>query len=294
MSQDLKKKTEELFLQGCKENNMSAVRACMDLEVDINATTQDGRYFGLLYAAKMGYNDLTDLLLNSSRIDVNKQNCNGNTALIRACKQNHNRVVEKLLSFKDVDVNIQNKWGDTAAITAASYRSSSCLRLLSRKEGVNWNLQCFGKGFTAAMCVVDAIAVNSTCIDILLDVKTIDWNSRSLDGESALSMAVRRGNKDIVLKILTVSNLLIDVHDLRLATNAEIVNVLLRKMNVDFVVRKIPECPVCFVEFSNRVQVFQCKEGHFTCGTCRIKVKNCPECRGLIVGRAIGFERFLR
>ena len=58
---------------------------------------------------------------------------------------------------------------------------------------------------------------------------------------------------------------------------------------------KIPECPVCFVKFTKNGQIYQCHNGHFTCGTCYFNMAfmMCPECRGPIMGRAIGFERLL-
>jgi len=58
---------------------------------------------------------------------------------------------------------------------------------------------------------------------------------------------------------------------------------------------KIPECPVCLVKFTKNGQIYQCHNGHFTCGKCyfNLVIMMCPECRGPIIGRAIGFERLL-
>ena len=57
---------------------------------------------------------------------------------------------------------------------------------------------------------------------------------------------------------------------------------------------RIPECPVCFERFTGESQVFQCQQGHFVCGTCRPRVQSCPVCRGPMMGRCNGFERFLQ
>uniref|UniRef100_A0A1B6DR94 E3 ubiquitin-protein ligase n=1 Tax=Clastoptera arizonana TaxID=38151 RepID=A0A1B6DR94_9HEMI len=48
------------------------------------------------------------------------------------------------------------------------------------------------------------------------------------------------------------------------------------------------ECPVCFETMLP--PIFQCKEGHNVCHLCKEKLKNCPTCRQMFVGRNIAVE----
>merc|ERR1719500_456331 len=68
----------------------------------------------------------------------------------------------------------------------------------------------------------------------------------------------------------------------------------MEEANENSIQSKIPECPVCFKNFSARSQVYQCSDGHFVCGVCRPRVRTCPTCRGRMIGRCHGFEEFLQ
>jgi len=53
------------------------------------------------------------------------------------------------------------------------------------------------------------------------------------------------------------------------------------------------ECPVCAEVMSPPAHIWQCGDGHILCQNCRNhpEVRNCPECRGKIVGRNLAMER---
>eukprot|EP00092_Neocalanus_flemingeri_P075302 GFUD01093269.1.p1 GENE.GFUD01093269.1~~GFUD01093269.1.p1 ORF type:complete len:264 (+),score=68.70 GFUD01093269.1:33-824(+) len=53
------------------------------------------------------------------------------------------------------------------------------------------------------------------------------------------------------------------------------------------------ECPVCFEEMKPPVNMFQCRQGHVVCQTCRNQgqLTECPSCRGSIVGRNFAMEK---
>ena len=59
---------------------------------------------------------------------------------------------------------------------------------------------------------------------------------------------------------------------------------------------EVPECPICFHEMVPPVRIFQCRDGHLVCETCKDGLEPCicPECRQEVTGRAIGVERLLR
>ena len=50
---------------------------------------------------------------------------------------------------------------------------------------------------------------------------------------------------------------------------------------------------VCYDQFRPDRAVFQCEDGHLVCSRCRPELRDCPVCRGTLVGRAIMLEQFL-
>jgi len=58
----------------------------------------------------------------------------------------------------------------------------------------------------------------------------------------------------------------------------------------------IPECPVCLEEMAPPTRIFQCRNGHLLCETCKIGLNPCicPKCRQEMTGRATDMENFLR
>jgi len=59
---------------------------------------------------------------------------------------------------------------------------------------------------------------------------------------------------------------------------------------------QVPECPVCLEEMVPPTRIFQCRNGHLICETCKSGLNPCicPKCRGEIIGRATDMEAFLR
>ena len=68
----------------------------------------------LLVAAKSGYVDDCQTLLQDARTNVNERDKLGNTPLIVAAAAGHFQVVAVLLQNAKVDVNAQNNVGETA------------------------------------------------------------------------------------------------------------------------------------------------------------------------------------
>jgi len=58
----------------------------------------------------------------------------------------------------------------------------------------------------------------------------------------------------------------------------------------------IPVCPVCLEEMIPPTRIFQCRNGHLVCETCKSGLKPCicPKCRQEMTGRATDMEDFLR
>merc|ERR1711971_168203 len=58
---------------------------------------------------------------------------------------------------------------------------------------------------------------------------------------------------------------------------------------------QIPECPVCLEEMAPPARIFQCRNGHLICETCKTELRPCicPKCRQEMIGRATDMEAFL-
>ena len=55
---------------------------------------------------------------------------------------------------------------------------------------------------------------------------------------------------------------------------------------MDSSIKKLSECPVCFVEMIPPMRIFQCLNGHSLCGDCKDNehVTTCPSCRVRLTG----------
>lgn len=61
--------------------------------------------------SKRGLTAIAKVVLSRDDIDVNRQNRNGNTALIWACRKGHANIIVQLLQHSDIDYTILNKYG---------------------------------------------------------------------------------------------------------------------------------------------------------------------------------------
>ena len=88
---------EEVFLNSCRTLNMKKVKACIDLDVDVNCThdmrsfdycvSEDKiRNFALKYAVEQNSEELCDLLLQHPDINVDNRDEDGRNVLMTACK----------------------------------------------------------------------------------------------------------------------------------------------------------------------------------------------------------------
>merc|ERR1712192_136464 len=59
---------------------------------------------------------------------------------------------------------------------------------------------------------------------------------------------------------------------------------------------QVPECPVCLEEMAPPTRIFQFRNGHLICETCKTGLNPCicPKCRQEMTGRATDMEAFLR
>ena len=126
---------------------MSDVESILELcynSIDVNI--EDSSYQDhtpLIYASFYGYPELTGLLLQHPRIDVNKQSNGSNgvmDALSYASFYGHYKIVKLLLQHPQIDVNkIRPASGSTALHTASSMGFTEIVRLLLQHPRIDVN-----------------------------------------------------------------------------------------------------------------------------------------------------------
>jgi ankyrin repeat protein len=123
------------------------VRLLLDGGCDVSLVDEYNCSY-LLCAAKFGHGDIVDILLGTGKLDVNRQDTSGNTALLYASANNY-LVIAQLLLSHGCDPGISDECGKTALMIAAGNGYSQMVRLLlsthnSCPERVDWH------GLTAA------------------------------------------------------------------------------------------------------------------------------------------------
>ena len=93
------------FMEGCGTGNVSIVKACLaDSNFNPNELTGSARLdwlgpiisTGFIEACWKGHTEIVSLLLQESRVDVNKGDKNGKTGFMYACWMGHTEVVRLL------------------------------------------------------------------------------------------------------------------------------------------------------------------------------------------------------
>eukprot|EP00090_Calanus_glacialis_P003707 TRINITY_DN12736_c0_g1_i2.p1 TRINITY_DN12736_c0_g1~~TRINITY_DN12736_c0_g1_i2.p1 ORF type:complete len:271 (+),score=64.35 TRINITY_DN12736_c0_g1_i2:46-858(+) len=261
----------ELFLAACKSLNIEKMSACLTLKVDINTVDSAKGMTGLMKCVRKPGSQEGDrsveLLLQQPGLDINKQeNAKQCTALHLASYINNHIAVARLCVMPGIHLNILDIQGITPLHYAVWKGHIESVRALN-VNGIDWNLKSGGD--SAVM-----IAVKNGRTEIfkyLIEISDVDLNTR--DGQNKTLKAVARENNK---------------HEILCAMSRAVGN-----FPVEWN-RRVPECPVCYVEFARDTPMFQCGQGHIVCGNCRPRIQICPKCRGQMTGRAHDFEQFLR
>jgi ankyrin repeat protein len=95
---------------------------------------------GLLLSAENGYTRILHLL-NRQNANPNRQNNDGDTALIRVAMTGNSDIVNILLQHIDTDVTVKNKKGQTALPEAARRGYTETVRILLKRSEIDINVQ---------------------------------------------------------------------------------------------------------------------------------------------------------
>lgn len=100
----------------------------------------------LAWAAANRNTQLVELLLRTSRVNVNSQDAQKRTPLIHAIAVNDWQTVERLLKIEDIDLNLPDDTGRTAVFHAAQTGDLHIIRLLTETQKVDLSIRdCNGE-----------------------------------------------------------------------------------------------------------------------------------------------------
>jgi len=200
-----------------------------DHPLKIQATKE--KPYGTVYAG------VIDILVKNGA-DINRKNANGYTPLMIAARSRQFENVQALIKYRNINLDVKGKDGKTAimlAIEGLSGDKKIVTALVNRGANVNNKYQSGDwRGMTALHFAISN--GNSDMADILLKSKSIDLNSKTKDGFTALALAIAAENVNMLSALLkrgTDVNFRMDqgVTALMIAAykgNAEIVDILLK------------------------------------------------------------------
>lgn len=204
------------LMEAVKAGRVAIARRLLAAGADANAVHRTGDLPLLMAARQRSYRtptaepnaELVQLLLDHGA-DANATDRWKETALMHA-----NTVAKvKLLVAKSAELEAQDAEGETALIKAASRGDTAVVGALL-ETGANVNAKD-NKGATALMHSLlsenyrhneDRETLPRRRLEVartLLEAKAIDINAQNLDGETALMRAVRLGNSEMVKLLLT-------------------------------------------------------------------------------------------
>lgn len=243
--------------------------------------------------------DTIGTCLSKFKVDINAQVKNhlkyeGYTGLHFAIRYSNLKLVQMLLGHPDIDVNKQTNHGKTPIMIAVmvydTYSSSpkiSFIKELLKRPELDVNINCSDKIWTS---LAHLIVINRNALELIEmfdEDSRIDWNMLNLNGDTPIILAMKENKRDVVEALLKIKSVDKSKIPKMLADFIKEVNNNKRKRKEE------PECPVCLTDYKKNQKIFHCAKGHFVCGRCEARLDHCPECRGPLLGRAYGFEKFL-
>ncbi len=167
---------------------LKAAGANLDMRNEVGNTP-------LTRAVGSGRTKIVPMLINQGA-DLNKQDNDGDTALIIAIR--YNPEIAKILIKEGADLNKQGIDGATALIVATQKGNTDLAKALIEKDA-NLNIQGKKFGDTALMAAV----INKRAeIAKMLIKKGADLNKQAINSDTALMLAVQEGHTEIAKALI--------------------------------------------------------------------------------------------
>ena len=117
------------------------------------------------------------MLLQDERIEINKQNEYGTTALIEASDQGHKEIVEILLQDKRIEINKQNEYGTTSLIEASDQGHKEIVEMLLQDKIIRKTITLITKiAFTQFYLISIGLGSNFTLLSIIIVLPKFNLN----------------------------------------------------------------------------------------------------------------------
>ena len=157
-----------------------------------------------LLEAVAHYPDLVGLILTAPKLDINRTNGDGETALHIACMQPHFKkkaanIVELLLQVAGLDVNKGKENGATPLYVACEKRNDHFVQQLLAHRDIDVN-KGMNNGWTPLMVVCEYGKLS--CVKLLLNDDNIDVNKANNYGDTPLIVACENMQEMVVEQLL--------------------------------------------------------------------------------------------
>lgn len=180
-------------------SHAKAFHALMDKNPDLDAADEVGNT-ALMYAAMNNNVEMVQTLLmdsNGRRERLNTTNIYGKTALIHAASKGCTDVVRRLL-LSGADYNAKDFQGKTALLWAVQFGYVEIAELLLLK-GADVNIRDNEGNYPLILAIRWDLL--PTADDILTSGQLVDVNAENTNKESALSVALQKGDMGLVSSI---------------------------------------------------------------------------------------------
>jgi len=161
--------------------------------------SQDNYWVRLVLACRKGDVDLVKLLLKDERIELHKEDKNGNTVFNYACMSGHVEIVKLLLSNDRIDVNKTDKERKTPFFKVCFNEDTDLIELLLDNERIDINKVGDRCQTTLQFCCETGC---TEIVEVLLKSTRIDVNKPDDNGRTPLYTACYNEYASIVELLL--------------------------------------------------------------------------------------------
>ena len=232
INQQVEKNGDTPLMIACDRNYEEMAKLLISGGADVNWQKERNGYTALMTAAFHNHEEMAKLLI-SEGADIDHQSKRGTTSLILACSFNHFEVA-KLLISEGADLNIRGKDGETALIAAGCLSQELVELLLSKgadvnakkvdgtgvfsecmngvlwksvtlelaeillSKGVDIDEACTSGGSQGFTNLIMAVDSNNEEVVRFLIKNGANVNAKTRDGDTALSLAVKKGYTNII------------------------------------------------------------------------------------------------
>jgi ankyrin repeat protein len=185
------------LIEAAANGNIEIVKLLLEKGAKVNKANKDGET-ALMLAILFGKIQIIELLLEKGA-NVNQADQDGKTALMKAIICGQTQIFELLLKRDDVDVNHADRDGKTAFMLAIRSHQIQIIELLLKRNDVDVNQKIDCDGDTALMEAIrdDHIEI----FELLLKRNDVNVAQANKDGDTALSLAIKKNNQPIVIAL---------------------------------------------------------------------------------------------